>query len=123
MNQLLTKNFKAEAAVTKYRIVKLGAGDEQVLQGAAATDALVGVSHTITAAIDERIDVVVAGIADVELGGTVTRGGFVSSDATGRGVAPAPAAGVNNAVIGRALASGVIGDIIPVLVSPSQIQG
>lgn len=123
MNQLLTKNFKAEAAITKYRIVKLGAGDEQVLQGAAATDALIGVSHTITAAIDERIDVVVAGIADVELGGTVTRGGFVSSDATGRGVAPAPAAGVNNAVIGRALASGVIGDIIPVLVSPSQIQG
>jgi hypothetical protein len=113
----------AEAAVNANRIVKFGTTDEVVIQGAAATDSLIGVVEGVAPAIGERCDVVLAGIAEVVLGGSVTRGGLVTSNATGQGVAAAPAAGTNNGVIGRALMSGVSGDIIKVLVNPGSFQG
>ncbi|MFM1991333.1 MAG: hypothetical protein RJA99_4290 [Pseudomonadota bacterium] len=119
----LTKSYLAEAAIAGNRIVKFGAADFSVIQGAAATDLLVGVSSRLDAALGERIDVIHEGIADVKLGGTVTRGQRITSDATGQGVAAAPAAGTNNGVIGMALISGVSGDVIPVLLSVGQIQG
>ena len=43
--------------------------------------------------LGERVDVVMTGIADLQLGGTVARGSWVTVDAQGRGVAAAPAAG------------------------------
>ena len=42
---------------------------------------------------------------------------------SGQGVAAAAAAGTNNQVISKSLTSGVNGDIIPVLVAPSMLQG
>lgn len=63
------------------------------------------------------------GISRVKTGGAITRGGYVTTDAAGLGVAPAPAAGTNNNVIGIALKSASSGDIIPVLLSPGRIQG
>lgn len=123
MNPVLTKSYKAEAAISAYRILKLGANDDQVLQGAAVGDALIGVSNEVGAAINERQDVIQAGIAEVACGGAVTRGDFLTSDANGKAVAAAPAAGVNNNVIGRALQSGVADDVIRVLVAPGRIQG
>lgn len=122
-NANLVKNFVAEAAIGKYRIVKFGTADGQVVQGAAAADLLVGVSTDIAAAINERCDVIVDGQADVEYGGAVTRGALLTSDATGKAVAAAPAAGVNNRIIGIAMVSGVAGDIGSVLVSPGSVQG
>ncbi|HMN55647.1 MAG TPA: DUF2190 domain-containing protein [Ottowia sp.] len=122
-NPLLTKSFVAEAAINTYRIVKFGTTDDAVIQGAAAADALIGVVESVAPALGERCDVVLAGIAEVKLGGGVTRGGLVTSDGTGQGVAAAPAAGANNGVIGRALMSGVSGDVIPVLLSPGTTQG
>ena len=119
----LTKSYVAEAAIAGNRIVKFGAADYGVIQGAAATDLLIGVSTRLDATTGERIDVVHEGIADVKLGGTVTRGQRITSDATGQGVAAAPAAGTNNGVVGMALTSGVSGDVIPVLISVGQIQG
>lgn len=119
----LTKNFTAEAAVTKRRIVKFGAADTTVLLGAASTDLLIGVSTGIDAAINEPCDVKMGGIAEVEFGGAVTRGQYLTSDATGRAVAAAPAAGVNASIIGVAMVSGVAGDIGSVLLSQGRIQG
>ena len=111
--------------ISPYRIVKFGADDDHVIQGAAATDSLIGVidQPRVAAAAEERVDVIHNGIADVEFGGTITRGGLVTSDTTGRAVAAAPGAGTNNDVIGRALMSGVIGDIGKVLIDPGRIQG
>lgn len=123
MNSLLEKSFKAEAALAAYRIVKPGAADGQVLLAAAVGDALIGVANAVGAAINERQDVVVAGIADLEAGGTIARGDWVTTDATGKGLTAAPAVGVNNNVIGRALVSAVVGDIFAVLVAPGRIQG
>lgn len=121
---ILTENLEAGAAISAYRIVKHGAADGKVIQGAAATDALMGVADALGAAADgDRVDVITVGVAEVELGGTVTRGGLLTSDANGKGVAAAPAAGVNNRVIGIARVSGVSGDIIDVQLCPGQIQG
>ncbi|WP_291854863.1 capsid cement protein [Bradyrhizobium sp.] len=121
----LTKSYTAEAAISANRIVKVGGADYGVLQaaGAAATERSIGISTEIDAALGERIDVIHEGIADLKLGGTVARGDPVTSDATGQGVAAAPTAGVNNRIIGFALISGVIGDIIPVLLNPHMMQG
>ena len=121
----LTKNYTAEAAILANRIVKAGAADYAVLQaaGATAADKSIGISTEIDSAIGERVDVVHEGIAELKLGGTVARGDPLTSDATGRGVAAAPGAGVNNRVIGFALISGVVDDLIPVLINPHMMQG
>ena len=124
-NNGLTKAYVAEGSIGAFRVVKVGAADHGVLQaaGAAATEMSIGITTEVDATVGETVDVVHAGIADLKLGGTVARGGPVTSDASGQGVAPAPAGGVNNRVIGFALISGVSGDIIPVLVNPFIMQG
>jgi hypothetical protein len=122
-NNGLTKSYTAEAVINPNRIVKVGAADFGVLQGAAVADKLIGISTEIDAQLGERVDVIHEGIADLKLGGTVARGDFVTTDASGQGVTAAPAAGANAQVIGKALVSGVIGDVIPVLVAPSTVQG
>jgi hypothetical protein len=124
MNVILEKNMVAEAAVLANRIVKFGTADGQVVQAAAAADLLIGVaSRDFDAAIGERIDVMTHGIAAVKLGGAVTRGQPVTSDANGKGIAAAPAAGANARVVGIAMASGVLDDVIDVLLSQSVMQG
>lgn len=117
-NQTLTKCYVTEAVVFPYTILKFGATDEHVRKGAAATDAVIGVVEGVAPdGIGERCDVVLSGIAEVRLGGTVTRGGALASDANGAGVAGV----AGNRAIGIALASGVSGDIVPVLLSPHTI--
>lgn len=121
--QGLIKGFTAGAAISKRRIVKIGAADGKVIQAAAATDALFGISDVLDKATDQTIDVLLDGIAELELAGTVARGAQITSDSVGRGVAAAPATGVNNGVIGVAIQSGVSGDLIPVLIRPFTLQG
>lgn len=122
-NPTLIKNYTAEAAVSKYRIVKFGTSDGQVLQSAAATERSVGVAGELDAAIGEGVDVVRSGIADVEFGGTVARGDKIVADADGKAVKAVPTAGNNVEVIGVAEESGVDGDIARVYISPSVMQG
>jgi len=122
-NQILAKNYTAGAAIAAFRIVKMGSNDGEVVQSAAATDLLIGVNGEIAPASGERVDIQKVGIARIEFGGTVTRGGPVTSDATGRAVAAAPAAGANNRIIGFAEVSAVSGDIADVLLAPGLMQG
>lgn len=135
----LIKNFTAEAAVALYRIVKFGAADGKVLQAAAAGDAMFGVSiQPGGAAIDARCDVAVAGIADVEYGGNVTRGDALTADANGKAVAATRHTHTENTAgayaqnattgaaaavrtIGVAMVSGVSGDIGQVLIAPGHV--
>jgi hypothetical protein len=119
----LTRNYNAAASLGANLIVKAGANDGEVLPASASTDDLLGISTNIDAASGEPCDVIHDGIADLKLGGTVTRGKFLTADSAGCGVQAAPAAGVNASVIGKALVSGVSGDIIPVLITITQIQG
>lgn len=120
----LIKSYKAEAAVEAFRIVKYGAADNQVLKGAAVGDSLIGVSTgSVDAAIGDMVDVVKAGPAEVRCGGAVTRGDKLTTDANGKAVVAAPAAGVNNNIIGIADASGVLDDIIQITVALGRVQG
>lgn len=114
----MRRNYLAAAAIAAFRIVKPGANDGEVVQGAAATDALMGVNDSIAPASGERVDIVKSGIADVEYGGNVTRGGPLTSDSVGRAVA---ATVPGSRIIGFAEVSGVLGDIGQVLVAPGTL--
>lgn len=120
----IEKSVKCTAAIaTAFLIAKVGADDDTFSQATASTEDLVGVFQHTTVAANEEIRVMLSGISRVKLGGTVARGGLVTSDANGKAVAIGAVGGTNYATIGRALASGVVDDIIPVLLSPSRAQG
>lgn len=119
----LHKSYVAEAVINAYRIVKHGTADDKIIQSTAATDAHLGVTTELAAAIGEHTDVVKTGLANVEYGGTVTRGAPLTSDSVGRAVVAAPAAGVNNRLIGFAEVAGVVGDIGQVWIEPGLMQG
>lgn len=123
-NLQLAKNYVADVAIPAFRIVKPGTADDRITLAGASTDALIGTSMDIAAAVGERCDVQLAEIAFVEAGAAITRGALITSDGLGRGVTAAPAAGVNASVIGRALETATApGDIIRVMQSICQIQG
>ncbi len=123
-NPILTKNFSAQAALTKFRIVMFGTtGDDWVTPATAVSDKLLGVTTDVDTSINARGDVVVSGITDVEYGGTVARGDKLTSDSSARAVAAAPAAGTNNQIIGVAMVSGIVGDIGSVKISQGTVQG
>lgn len=122
-NQVLARNYTAGAAISPFRIVKMGSNDGEVVQAAAATDLLMGVTGELGPASGERIDIQKIGIARIEFGGTVTRGNAVTSDANGKAVAAAPAAGANARIIGFAEVSAVSGDIADVFIAPGVMQG
>lgn len=118
----LVRSYVAGAAIAPYRIVQFSG--TSVIQADSATDLSVGVTRELGAdALGDRVDVWHDGIAYVEAGGNVAIGAQVTSDAVGRAVTAAPAAGVNNRVIGIALQAAVSGDIFDVLIAPCLIQG
>jgi len=122
-NKMLVKGYIAGGVIAAYRIVKFGSSDTAAVQAAAATDSLIGVSELGATASGNSVSVIVEGIARVEYGGNVTRGQLLTSDANGKAVAAAPAAGVNNRVVGVAQVSGVSGDIGGVQISLANFQG
>lgn len=120
----IIKNFVATAAIGHQLLVKAGASDGQVALATAATDVIIGVSDCPGgAAIGDRIDIVLFGETEVQVGGTIPFGAFFTAGAGGKAVAPAPAAGINNRVGGILTIGAVSGDIARVLVNPGQIQG
>ena len=122
-NVALTKSYNAAGTIAAYTFVKFGSNDYDVVAAAAATDALIGVTKEYGYVNAEPADVVHEGIAYVKLGGTVTRGDLLTSDASGFGVTAAPSAGTNNRIGGMAIVSGVSGDVIPVLLKLGSFQG
>lgn len=123
-NILLRKNFQAGAAIPAYTLVKHGAADDQVVAATAATDSIIGVIEDVAPASGERVDVALVGIAYVTAGAAVARGALVTSDASGRVVTAAPAAGANNRIVGATLeAATAAGDVIRVMLNPGSFQG
>jgi len=139
MNPILTKNFTAGGTISPYRVAKFGADDNTVLQAAASTDSLLGVVNIPEggdAASGDSVDVVIAGIANVEYGGNITRGDLLTSDANGKVVTATrhthtentagaytqnatTGTGTSGRIIGVAMVSGVAGDIGAVNVLPA----
>jgi hypothetical protein len=102
----------ADLSAKQYRFVKVDtAVDDQVVGTTAATDEIVGVLQNDPTS-GQAAAIRTVGISKLLLGGTVTRGDRLTSDATGRGILAA-----GSQVVGAiALHSGVVGDIIPALV-------
>ena len=120
----IEKHVLCTAAISvAHTIAKFGANDNTLSVATASTEELIGVFQHPTSAALANVRVMLTGITLIKLGGTVTRGGWITTDANAKGVAAAPSAGVNAAVIGRTMASGVDGDIVPVLLAPGRIQG
>ena len=120
----IEKSVKCTAAIaTAFTIGKFGADDDTMSLATAATDLLIGVFQHTTANAGDEVRFMIEGVTRVKIGGAVTRGNPLTSDASGQGVAAAPAAGSNARIIGIALASGASGDIISMLLSPSVMQG
>lgn len=118
------KKFKCTAAfATAFLIVKFGADDDTVSQATAVTEVYEGIAQHSTVSANDEIAVMVEGISRVVAGGTITRGDYLTSDANGKAVTAAPAAGINNNIIGIAQKSGVVNDIITVRIAPQRIQG
>jgi hypothetical protein len=115
--------YLAAGAIGARLLVKHGAADGAALQGAAGTDALIGVSTDIPASTGETVDVVRSGVTPVVYGGNVTRGDPLTSDASGRAIAAVPGVGATLRIIGFAEVSGVLGDIGSVLIAPAIIRG
>lgn len=115
-----SRTFKSvtDLSAKLYYIVKISAQNTVAL-ASAATDFIVGVINAKpavgTAANPASVDVrlrTAAGTSKVILGGTVTRGDNLTSDANGKAITTTTAA---DEVLGRALDSGVTGDIIEFL--------
>jgi hypothetical protein len=127
-NNGIIKSYYGSGAIAQYSIVKFGADDSTVSPAAASTDLLLGVANELgLSAADvsngSTVDIVVDGIAELQLGAAVTRGQKLTSDGNGLGIPAAPAAGVNAQIVAIALRSGVLNDVIPVLVEQSVMQG
>ncbi len=120
----ISKAAKCTAAInTAYTFCTPGADDDTFSVASGSTQPIVGVFQTTTTAAGQTAEVMVSGISNVVLGGNVTRGQEVASDANGNAVAAAsyaPASGLHTA--GIALESGVAGDIIAVLLEPDHMQ-
>lgn len=115
------KGYPAGGAIAARRIVKFST--TTVVQGAAATDSIVGINGELAAAQGEIADINFVGLALVECGGNVAVGAPVTSDANGKAVTAAPGAGVNNRVIGFMLEAGADGEHRLCLISPCVMQG
>lgn len=120
---MLIKTYVAGAAIRARRFAVPGASDGAMIEATGPTTLIMGVFEKLDGAAGGRVDVVLVGITEILLGGTVTRGQPLTSDANGAAVVAAPAAGVNNRIGAFALESGVAGDIIPALVQPCLMQG
>jgi hypothetical protein len=119
----MRKSYRAGAPIAANLIVKPGADDASVVLATGSADALMGTNDELGRAIGETADIVKAGLAPVVYGGPITRGDPLTSDAAGRAVTAAPAAGVNARIIGFAEVSGVLGDVGLYLFAPGRIQG
>lgn len=122
-NPTLTKTITAGGAITRRRIVKFGSSDATMVQASAATDALIGVAAELDIASGQRGDVHIAGLVEVEYGGSVTRGAYLTSDADGKAVAAELSAGSVVRILGQAMVSGVAGDIGTVMLNPTAAVG
>src|SRR4051812_48889974 len=101
----LDKGYDADAVITKFRAVKLGATAESVAPVVASTDRTHGISQFGVTAAElakgKGASVRLEGISEWEAGAAIAKGAEVMADASGRCITRA--AGAGNVVCGVAL--------------------
>lgn len=123
MNLGLIKSFNAGGAIPARTLVKFGADDKTVVAAAAASDAIIGITCDVDAALGDPVDVQLTKIAIGKASAAIVRGAFLTSDAAGLAITAAPAAGVNNRTIGIALQSAAAGDLFDIFLEQGSVQG
>lgn len=116
LEQVVSLPANADLSTKRYYIVDINSSGKVVTQSSAGGRA-VGVLNNKPSAADEAAAVQIGGVAKVILGGTVTAGDNVQSDANGKGITAAS----GDSVLGIALTSGVSGDIVNVLITSRHI--
>ncbi|MCW5720422.1 MAG: hypothetical protein KIS86_04690 [Devosia sp.] len=114
----LTKSYRVASAIAGYLIVAASATDKVVEVANSATDPLLGAAGSMGAPEGGLVDVDLAGIGEVRIGGDVDFGDPLTSDANGKAVKAVPVAGSVVRIIGFAQADGADGDIAPYLIAP-----
>jgi Uncharacterized conserved protein (DUF2190) len=116
--------LKASGPIPQWRFAKVSAADTAAVANA-ATDTIIGIHQTVALVVNDPCDISGPGeITFIEAGAAFAAGSRLTADATGRGVAAAPAAGVNNGIGAIAIqAATAAGDIVRVLTQPHVIQG
>lgn len=123
-NFVLDKGYKAAAALTKFRAVKMSGNAEEVTVTAAATDNVVGIAQYSVSAGEitkgKRASVRLQGISEMEVSEAINEGDEIAIVADGR----AAVAVATERVIGVALsAAGTAGERISVaLALPGHIK-
>lgn len=124
-----TKGIEKEVSVTgtvaQYTLATPAGSDNNTYEAASGpTVPLMGVFQFAPNTDQPQARVQISGVSLVKLGaGGATIGQPLTSDANGNAVYANPAAGTNNYIIGFACATGVAGNIIPVMLAPGRIQG
>lgn len=110
--------FKAGGAIVPYSFVKYGADDETLVQCSANDEAAIGVYQGSVAVVSgDLIEVaLIGGGALIKLAATLARGAEVATNTAGLG----KAAATGGMILGVLMASGVSGDVVPMLVHPYQ---
>lgn len=118
------RSYICSADVLPRRIVKFSSPSttSQIAQAAAATDGLWGVSDALGGDSGGTGDVILSGLGEVQLGGTVNAGDPLTSDADGKAIAAVGAAGATKRIVGYAEQPGVAGDIIRLMVGRGVLQ-
>ena len=112
--------YEAEAAVDPYLIAAFSdvAASSKISPAAASTDPLAGTTGKLGGEAGDMVDLTKGGIGSVTLGGTVTAGAALTSDANAAAVATTTA---GDRIIGYAEQPGVAGDIIDYFCAPGVI--
>lgn len=125
---LVVRRYLAVGTILAQSIVQhSGTAGTSVTQATAVSNRILGVVvNTADVSDGEFVDVCELGLVPCKFGtggGSIGFGAFVTTDSSGLGAVAAPAAGVNNSVIGRSRQSGASNAVRLVLVCPTQIQG
>ena len=119
-NVTLSKEFVSGAAIAKNTIVMFSA-DDTVVVATANTSLPVGIAETAAAAAGDRVEVCLAGIAEVKAAGAITRGDYVVATTGGEAVAGTASTAKQQAV-GIAMVGVADDDIFPCLIARSQFD-
>lgn len=119
-----TRAYEASADVIGRRFVRFSdtAASQKVAQASANTQPIMGVSDAMGALSGGMCDVHRSGLVSIELGGTVTAGTPLTSDANGKAIAAVAASGTQVRIGGFADQPGVAGDIIDMWFAPSLLD-
>ena len=128
-NHNLIKSFKASAAIDPFTIVKFASAAGTVEPASSGgSNVLLGVTNELGIKSDDvskgaLVDVVLGGIAQVKLGGTVSEGDELTTSSSGKALKAQPSQGNITRVIGVAFKAGVAGDVIPMLIDRTVKKG